>query len=330
MGHTSLDYACHATALLILSLVTCVGQEVNTPSPGDRAAWVQALPIEPTKRRLLDSAVRRYDYPQAEALLAAEAEQSPKSQILLLSLANILFLEGKQLNVVVALKKAELLGPLDEQRQFLLAMSYISLERENLAIPQLEQLCLSNPRKALYPYWLSRLMYRKMNLKRALLYAQQAVGTDAEFAKGYDQLGLCYAGLGRTEDAITAYKNAIRLSDQQSLHWPWPSMNLGTLYLRSEQLVEAENVLRKSISVERSFPVSHFRLGQVLEKEGRGNEAAQELIEASRLDPTYPEPHYVLARVFRRQNDTKSAEQQLILFQQLRDADKRNRVRRPD
>jgi predicted Zn-dependent protease len=107
-------------------------------------------------------------------------------------------------------------------------------------------------------------------------------------------------------------------------------MNLGTLYLRSEQLAEAENVLRKSIAIEPSFPVSHFRLGQVLEKEGRGSEAVHELNEASRLDPTYPEPHYVLARIFRRQNDVKSAEEQLTLFQQLRDADKRNGVKRPD
>jgi Flp pilus assembly protein TadD len=67
-----------------------------------------------------------------------------------------------------------------------------------------------------------------------------------------------------------------------------------------------------------------------LEKEGRGSEAVKELTEASRLDPTYPEPHYILARIYRRENDAKSAEEQLILFQRLRDADKRNGVTRPD
>ena len=173
-------------------------------------------------------------------------------------------------------------------------------------------------------------MYRKMNFERALFFAQQAVGTDPKFARGYDQLGLCYSGFGRTEDAVKAYETAIRLSDEQSLHWPWPSMNLGTLYLRSEQLPAAESALRKSISVEPRFPVSHFRLGQVLEKEGRGTEAVQELTEACKLDPTYPEPHYVLSRIYRRQNNIKSAESQIILFQQLREADKRNGTKRPD
>ncbi len=326
----SLHRACRATALLALCIAACPGQDLNDHTQTGNANWVQALPIETDKKSLLDAAVRKHDYPQAEALLAAEAMQNPKSQILLLSLANILFLEGKQLNTVLVLKKAELLGPLDEQSRFLLALSYISLGRKNPAIPLLDQLSLSNPKKALYPYWLSRLMYRKMDLDRALSYAQQAVGRDSKFAKGYDQLGLCYAGLGRTEDAAAAYQNAIRLSDEQGLHWPWPSMNLGTLYLRADRLVEAESVLRKSIAVQPSFPVSHFRLGQVLEKEGRGSEAVRELNESSRLDPTYPEPHYVLARIFRRQDDAKSAEEQLALFRQLRDADKRNGVTRPD
>jgi tetratricopeptide (TPR) repeat protein len=330
MRSRSFDHALKATGLLALCVAVALAQELNDPLQADSRTWMQTLPIEPERRLLLDSAIRQYDYLQAETLLATEATRKPKSQILLLALANILFVEGKQLNVVVVLKKAELLGPLNEQGRFLLALSYVSLGRKNLAIPELEQLTLSNPQKAVYPYWLSRLMYRKMDLERAMSYAQQAVKADPRFAKAYDQLGLCYAGLGRTNDAVMAYKEAIRLSDEQSLHWPWPSMNLGTLYLRSEQLVEAETVLRKSVSVERSFPISHFRLGQVLEKEGRGSEAVKELTEASRLDPTYPEPHYILARIYRRENDAKSAEEQLILFQQLRDADKRNGVTRPD
>ncbi len=330
MRHRFFDHVWDAMALLAVCIGACSGQELNDPPPAQSAVWLNALPISSVKRSLLASAVRRYDYPQAEALLATEAEQNPKSQVLLLSLANILFLQGKQLNVVVALKKAESLGPLNEQSQFLLALSYISLERDNLAIPRLEQLQRSDPHKAVYPYWLSRIRYRKMNLEQALFYAQEAIETEAGFAKGYDQLGLCYAGLGRNEDAIIAYKNAIRLTDAQSLHWPWPSLNLGTLYLRSERLLEAESALRKSVSVQPSFPVSHFRLGQVLEREGRGSEAVQELTEASRLDPTYPEPHYILAKIFRRQNDAKSADEQLILFQRLREADIRNKVTRPD
>ena len=317
-------------ALLGVCAAMGLGQELSEPSPAAGTSLQRSLPIDEAKRLQLESAVRAHDYVQAEKLLEAEAMQNPKSQALLLSLADVLFLDGKQLNTVIVLKKAELLGPLNESSRFLLALSYVSLGRKNLAIPELEQLALSNPKSAVYPYWLSRLMYRKMDFEKALKFAEKAVQLDAAFPKAYDQLGLCYAGLGRNEDAILAYRNAMRLSDEKSLHWPWPSMNLGTLYLRLERLPEAEDTLRKSIAVEPSFPVSHFRLGQVLEKQGRISEATQELLEACRLDPTYPEPHYALARIFRRQNDTKSAEEQLTLFKRLRDADKQKGITRPD
>jgi len=322
--------ALRSTALLGVCAAAGLGQEPSEPALAREASSHRTLPIDEAKRLQLESAVRGHDYVRAEKLLEEEAVQNPKSQALLLSLADILFLDGKQLNTVVVLKKAALLGPLNESSRYLLALSYISLGHKNLAIPELEQLALLNPQKAVYPYWLSRLMYRKMDFEKALTYAEKAVQLDSAFPKAYDQLGLCYAGLGRNEDAILAYKNAMRLSDEKSLHWPWPSMNLGTLYLRLERLPEAEDTLLKSIAIEPSFPVSHFRLGQVLEKQGRISEATQELLEACRLDPTYPEPHYALARIFRRQNDTKSAEEQLTLFKRLRDSDKQKGITRPD
>jgi tetratricopeptide (TPR) repeat protein len=318
-------------ALLVICTAGSTGQDLNQSFSAEGAVnRLQSLPLDSTKRSLLQSAIRGRDYARAESLLAAEAVRHPTSPSLLVFLADLLFLDGRQLNTVLVLKKAELLGPLDERSRFVLALSYISLGRKNLAIPELQQLARSNPGKAVYPYWLSRLMYRKMDLEHALSYAEQAVRLDPAFAKAYDQLGLCYAGLGRNDEAIRTYQNAIRLNEAQSLTSPWPSMNLGTLYMRLDRLKEAEITLRKSITVERRFPVSHFRLGQVLEKEGRRKEAVQELIEASRLDPTYPEPHYALARIFRRQDDHKSAAEQLSQFQKLRDADKQKGIVRPD
>jgi tetratricopeptide (TPR) repeat protein len=164
----------------------------------------------------------------------------------------------------------------------------------------------------------------------AFRYADKAVRLDPAFMKAYDQLGLCYAGLNQTDEAIQAYKEAIRLNQQQGLHWPWPSMNLGTLLLRLERLDEAEGYLRDSVSIDPHFPVAHLRLGQVLEKKERYEEAIAELEQAARLDPTYPEPHYALGRIHRKQRDFKGAEKELSMFQDLRNADKLKGITRPD
>jgi len=318
------------TALLVLFAAAATAQDVQELSPPSPANLLETLPVDAQRRSTLQEAIGKRQYAAAENLLAEEATKHPGSQALLVALANVLFLDGKQLNTAVVLKKAELLGPLDERSRFLLALSYISLGKKNLAIPELEKLEQSNPSNAVYPYWLSRLTYRKTDLQQALSYARKAVSLDPAFVKAHDQLGLCYAGLGQNAAAIRAYNDAIRLNREQSLHWPWPAMNLGTLYLRLERLDEAEAALRESLAVEPRFPVAHLRLGSVLEKKDRLDEAVRELKETAALDPTYPEPHYALARIFKRQQDTKSAQQELMLFENLRKVDKQKGITRPD
>ena len=331
MQGISITAGVRLTTLLALLAAAAPGQEVQELSPSAPPATdLKTLPLDAVTRSTLDAALGKRDYTAAENLLEKEAAKDPKSQPLLLVLADVLFLDGKQLNSALVLKKAERLGPLDERSRFLLALSYIAISRKNLAIPELEKLAQTNPSNAVYPYWLARLSYRKEDLQLALKYAKEAVRLDPAFMKAYDQMGLCYAGLNQTEEAIQAYRNAIRLNQQQGSHWPWPSMNLGTLLLRLDRLEEAEARLRESVGIDPHFPVAHFRLGQVLEKEERYQEAIAELEQAARVDPTYPEPHYALGRIYRKRKDFKRAERELSLFQELRNTDKLKGITRPD
>jgi tetratricopeptide (TPR) repeat protein len=331
MQSISFKAVARATALLAMLASAGPGQEVQElPLPSPSATRVKTLPLDAVTRSTLEEEIGKRNYTAAENLLAEEAAKNPKSQPLLLVLADVLFLDGKQLNSALVLKKAELLGPLDERSRFLLALSYIAISRKNLAIPELEKLAQSNPSNAVYPYWLSRLAYRKTDLQLAFRYAEKAVRLDPAFMKAYDQLALCYAGLDQTDEAIRAYKEAIRLNQQQALHWPWPSMNLGTLLLRLNRLDDAEAHLRDSLTIDPRFPVAHLRLGQLLEKKQRYEEAIAELEQAARLDPTYPEPHYALGRIYRKRSDVKAAETELNIFQDLRKTDKLKGITRPD
>lgn len=317
-------------ALLFLGVTALAQNLTESPPPAPPAQFVLTLPLDDTTRATLLEAIGKRQYHAAEELLAEQAKKDPKSQPLLLALANVLFLDGKQLNSAVVLKKAELLGPLDERNRFLLALSYIAISRKSLAIQELEALQQSYPANAVYPYWLSRMAYRQLDLQRALTNAQTAVRLDPKFMKAYDQLGLCFAGLNQTNEAIQAYTEAIRLNRGQASRSPWPSMNLGSLLLRLERLDEAESHLRDSVSIDPRFPTAHLRLGRVLEKKERLDDAVAELSEAARLDPTYPEPHYALARIYRQRHDPEKAKTELNLFQELRDADKAKGITRPD
>ena len=325
MGRVSI-----VSVIMLLAAPAVAQQDHDLSAPASSATLLQSLPLPEEKRAALHAAIGKRDYLTAENLLAEEADRNPKSQAFLLALANVLFLDGKQLNSAMVLKKAESLGPLDERNRFLLALSYIAINRKNLARPELETLARSNPSNAVYPYWLSRLAYRKTDLQEALSYAEKAVRLDPAFMKAYDQLGLCYAGLQQNDAAIGAYKQAIRLNQQQLARWPWPAMNLGTLFLRLERLDEAEAQLRDSIRIDPSFPVAHYRLGQVLEKKSRDQEAITELEQAAKLDPTYPEPHYAMARIQRKIGNLQAAAREIQLFEDLRKTDKLKGITRPD
>jgi tetratricopeptide (TPR) repeat protein len=298
----------------------------SSPPP---ANILQLLPMDSAAVANLQKLLSGRDYTAAEQLLAEAAGAHPDSQPVLIVLANVLFLHGNPANCAIVLKKAELLAPLDERSRFLLTLSYIAMNRRKLAIPELEKLMAANPSNAVYSYWLSRL-HLKTDPRRALQYAEAAVRVDAKFMKAHDQLGLCYGALNRTDDAIRAYQEAIRLNREQTSKWPWPSLNLGTLLIRLERFDGAEAALREALAIDPQFPVAHLRLGRVLERKGLQEEAIAQLKEAVRWDPTYPEPHYALSRIYRTRKDVGMAQEEIALFQKLREVDKAKGITRPD
>lgn len=311
------------TALLALLAVSAQEQGAaqtlaDIPASTSPAANLQALPLSPERRVILESALKARNYQRAEELLVEDIERSPKSPELLKFLASVFFLDGKYLNTAVALKKAEALGPLDDRNRFTLALAYIILNHRDWARPELEKLAKSDPKNALYPYWLGRLDYDAMQFTSAVSNLQQALALDPYFMKVYDNLGLCFEALGKYEEAIKTYQEAIRLNQVRAPSSPWPPLNLGTLLIKLGRLEEAETSLRESLRYDPRFPQAHYQLGLLLEKQKKDSEAIQALRAAVALDPAYAEPHYVLGRIYRRRGETEEAKAAWNTFQKLK------------
>ncbi|MGO8793144.1 MAG: tetratricopeptide repeat protein [Terriglobia bacterium] len=302
-----------------------IGQDILNPPSGLRER-LTAAPLQAERRAAVSDALKGRNYGLAEEILLGDIDRSPKSQPLFTLLAEILFLDGKYLECAIALKKAEAIAPLDDRSRFTLAMAYIALEKRDWARPELEKLAAADPRNALYPYWLSRLDYNDMRLESAAAHAQKAIVLDPRSVKAYDNLGLCNEALGKNDEAIGAYRQAIRLNREQLSRSPWPSMNLGALLLKLGRFDEAGTSLRESLNEDPRFPKAHFQLGLLLEKQAKLKEAAQELKQAVDLDPTFAEPCYALGRVYSRMGDEKSAKDAFQLFQQRSQVEKQKNV----
>lgn len=310
---------------VVLGPAVTEGQELkDVPSPDPSPSSLLNVPMDPVRRSSLEEAIKNRNYEHAETLLLQEVERNPKLPQLLTVLGAIFFLDAKYLNTAIALKKAEALSPLNDQNRFTLAMSYIVLNRRDWARPELQKLAQSNPRSALYPYWLGRLDYDDMQFPAALAKFKKTLELDPNLMKAHDNLGLCYEALGQYDEAIQTYQEATRLNRVGGANSPWPPLNFGTLLVKLGKLEQAEPYLKESLRYDPKFARAHYQLGILLEKQRRDSEAVQELNQAATLDPSYPEPHYALGRIYQRKGDTKNAETALNTFQKLK------KVKRPE
>lgn len=160
--------------------------------------------------------------------------------------------------------------------------------------------------------------YDQQDLPAAIDKFQKVIALDADFMKAYDNLGLCFEGLGKDDDALQQYRHAVRLNREHNLNSEWPSLDLGALLVKLGRLDEAQPILKESLQFNPSFAKAHYQLGVLLEKHDEMTEAVEELNRAAVLDKADPQPHYVLARVYRRAGNEEQSRREIQIFQDLK------------
>jgi tetratricopeptide (TPR) repeat protein len=100
-------------------------------------------------------------------------------------------------------------------------------------------------------------------------------------ALAHYHLGFAYGVTGQHQLELSEYGKAIELGlDDWDLF-----LNLGLLYLETEQLDTAIKVLRLATVLAPDRPETHFNLGLAYERRGMLRQAEQEMLLAVRLDP---------------------------------------------
>src|SRR5918994_6449936 len=98
--------------------------EISANPPPDRTASLSSE---------LQRALASKNYERAEQLLAEAIARQPTSRQLLTRIARVFTMDRKPLNAAIALKKAEALGPLDNQERLQLALAYVAMKRGDWA-----------------------------------------------------------------------------------------------------------------------------------------------------------------------------------------------------
>jgi Flp pilus assembly protein TadD len=156
-------------------------------------------------------------------------------------------------------------------------------------------------------YGLGRIRYTQQRFQdaancfeRALVFAPQSV-------KAENNLGLSYEGLNRTEDAMSAYRNAIKWQQNSAHPSEQPMLNLGIMLLHQGKLPEAEQLLTEAAAIAPRDPNIREQLGHLYLQLNQFGKAQEQFQQAIALNPQNPALHFLLGRVYRAEGEDDKA-----------------------
>jgi tetratricopeptide (TPR) repeat protein len=105
------------------------------------------------------------------------------------------------------------------------------------------------------------------------------------------------------EEAIEAYLKALELNPGAA----GALVNLGTIYYRQRNFIDAETYYREAIEADPSYPLAQFNIGNLYDELGRTEDAEGHYKMALELNPQYADAHFNLALLCERQGDNLKA-----------------------
>jgi tetratricopeptide (TPR) repeat protein len=123
--------------------------------------------------------------------------------------------------------------------------------------------------------------------------------SEAWFQKGLDTEE---AG-APVELAIEAYRKALELNPAAA----GALVNLGTIYYRQKNFVEAEKHYVQAVLADPGYPLAEFNLGNLYDEQGRVKDAADHYHRALELNPAYADAHFNLALLAERLGESLKA-----------------------
>ena len=156
-------------------------------------------------------------------------------------------------------------------------------------------------------YYLGRTKYNENRFEEAVSAFQKCLKLDPRNVKAEDNLGLSYAGLGRNDEALFAYQQAIAWQAQAVVKNSGPYTDLASLLIEQDRPQEAVTYLLQAIEIAPSESRAHELLGKAYTRLGQFPKAQAELERAIDLSPHSPHLHCMLAPVYRKQGLAEKA-----------------------
>jgi len=182
----------------------------------------------------------------------------------------------------------------------IVALNYVLLLDYADADHWLTRSLQSNPRDAQAWYYLGRSKYNENRFEEAVSAFEQCLKLEPRNVKAEDNLGLAYAGLGRTDEARAAYQKAIAWQSNNLNKNSGPFTNMGSLLLEQNRAEEAVTYLLQAVQIEPGELRVHEELGKTYSRMNKLHEAQGEFEKAVAISPNKAALHFMLGQVYKK------------------------------
>jgi tetratricopeptide (TPR) repeat protein len=174
-----------------------------------------------------------------------------------------------------------------------------------------------DPENVLGWYYLGRTKYNENRFEEAVSAFEQCLKLAPRHIRAEDNLGLSLQGLGRMDEARTAFLNAIAWQADSPQKDPWPYMDLGSFFLENNQPDQAVPHLQEAAKLVPNSPKAHQQLGKAYLALRQLDKAQQELETAVKLEPESARAHYILGQLYEKRGESQKAKEEFARYSQL-------------
>jgi tetratricopeptide (TPR) repeat protein len=228
---------------------------------------------------------------QTYAVAASEFERAseicPERARVLLSLGQVQFLLGKQVEAEASFKAA------------------LSIEPKNTELL----------------YALGRMYSQQHRYPEAVSLLKKVVEIEPANHRAWDNLGVCYDAMSQDADALRSFFKALDLVMKQHPAYDWAHANLADFFLRRNEFEKAFQLAAEAAKRNPDSARNCFLTGKALVKLGKEDLSLRWLERAVQLDPAYSEAWYLAAQAYRKQGRTDDSAKALARFKEQKSAE---------
>ncbi len=257
------------------------------------------------------------DVTAADPLLRRYIAQHPASAEALFLLGYVLQRENKPRDSLTVYTQAASIAPPQSDDLRIVALDYVLLNDYVDAIHWLQRSLAANPGNAAAWYDLGRAQMNQGNFVDAERDFRKTLALSPGDPKAFDNLGLSLEAQNRTEEALSAYTQAMEAQRSKPHPTEQPLLNLGTLLNTKNRSAEAIAPLQQAIALTPLSPRCHEELARAYLATHQEATGTREMEQAVALDPRNPRLHYQLGQIYRHAGMSARAEAELKTSSEL-------------